>query len=70
VLGLDPWDLFPQIVGTRSQTVRVSPAITVEYEEQIGPRERWVGVLACPTQTGTAVFLRDITGAAAACDGC
>ena len=70
LVGRRPWDLFPQIVGTRYQTVRVSAAVTVEYEEQIGPRERWVGVLAFPTQTGTAVFLRDITGAAAACDGC
>jgi PAS domain S-box-containing protein len=61
LVGRRPWDVFPQIVGTRHQTVRVSAAITVEYEEQIGPRERWVGVLACPIQTGTAVFLRDIT---------
>ena len=61
LVGRRPWDLFPQIVGTRYQTVKVSAAITVEYEEQIGPRERWVGVLACPIQTGTAVFLRDIT---------
>jgi len=61
LVGRRPWDLFPQIVGTRYQTVRVSAAVTVEYEEQIGPRERWVGVLACPIQTGTAVFLRDIT---------
>ena len=59
--GRRPWDVFPQIVGTRFQTVRVSAAVTVEYEEPIGPRERWVGVLACPIQTGTAVFLRDIT---------
>jgi PAS domain S-box-containing protein len=61
LVGRRPWDLFPQIVGTRYQTVRVSAAVTVEYEEQIGPRERWVGILACPIQTGTAVFLRDIT---------
>ncbi len=61
MVGRRPWDVFPQIVGTRFQTVRVSAAVTVEYEEQIGPRERWVGVLACPIQTGTAVFLRDIT---------
>jgi PAS domain S-box-containing protein len=60
LLGRRPWDLFPEIVGTRYQTVRVSTAVTVEYEEQIGPAERWVGVLACPVQTGTAVFLRDI----------
>ena len=61
LVGRRPWDVFPQIVGTHYQTVRVSAALTVEYEEQIGPRERWVGVIACPIQTGTAVFLRDIT---------
>ncbi len=61
LVGRRPWDLFPQIVGTRYQTIRVSAPVVVEYEEQIGNRERWVGVLACPTQAGTAVFLRDIT---------
>jgi PAS domain S-box-containing protein len=61
LVGRRPWDLFPQIVGTHYQTVRASAPVAIEYEEQLGPRERWVGVLACPTQTGTAVFLRDIT---------
>ena len=61
LVGRRPYDLFPQIVGTSRQTVRSSAGITVEYEDQVGLRERWVGVLACPTQTGTAVFLRDIS---------
>ena len=61
LVGRRPYDLFPQVVGTSRQTVRSSAGITVEYEDQIGPRERWVGVLACPTRTGTAVFLRDIS---------
>jgi PAS domain S-box-containing protein len=61
LVGRRPWDLFPEIVGTRSQTVRVSFPVAVAYEHQIGLREPWVGVLACPTQTRTAVFLRDIT---------
>lgn len=61
LVGRRPYDLFPQIVGTSRQTVRSSAGITVDYEDQIGPSERWVGVLACPTQAGTAVFLRDIS---------
>lgn len=59
--GRRPWDLFPQIVGTRYETVTASAGITVEYEEHFASQDRWVGVLACPTQTGIAVFLRDIT---------
>ena len=61
LVGRRPWDLFPQIVGTRYQTVSAANAVTVEYEELFALRDRWVGVLACPTLTGTAVFLRDIT---------
>ena len=61
LLGRRPWDLFPEIVGTRYQTVRVSAPLVTEYEEQIGPRQRWIGVLSCPTRSGTAVFLRDIS---------
>ena len=61
LLGRRPWDLFPEVVGTRYQTVRVSAPVAIEYEQQIGLREQWVGVLACPTKSGTAVFLRDVT---------
>ena len=35
---------------------RVSAAVTVEYEEQIGPRERWVGVLTELTATRVALW--------------
>jgi len=62
LVGRRPWDLFPEIVGTHHQTVRASAAITLEYEEHFAPSDRWVAVLACPTQTGISVFLRDISG--------
>jgi len=61
LVGRRPWNLFPEIVGTRYQTVRVSAPVAIEYEQQIGLRDQWIGVFACPTQTGTAVFLRDVT---------
>jgi PAS domain S-box-containing protein len=57
-----PWDLFPEIVGTQHQTVRASAPITVEYEVHFAPSDRWAAVLACPTQTGISIFLRDISG--------
>ena len=62
LVGRRPWDLFPAIVGTHHQTARTSAAISVEYEEHFAPSDRWVAVLACPTKTGTSIFLRDIAG--------
>lgn len=61
LLGRRPWDLFPEVVGTRYQTVRVSAPVAIEYEQKIGQGDQWVGVFACPAQTGTAIFLRDVT---------
>ena len=61
LVGRRPWDLFPQVVGTHHRTVRATAPVAIEYEARLGPQERWVGVLACPTRAGTAVFLRDIT---------
>ena len=61
LVGRRPWDLFPQVVGTHHRTVRATAPVAIEYEARIGPEERWVGVLACPTRAGTAVFMRDIT---------
>ena len=61
LVGRRPWDLLPQVVGTHHRTVRATTPVAIEYEARLGPRERWVGVLACPTRAGTAVFMRDIT---------
>ncbi len=61
LVGRRPWDLFPEIVGTRDKTVRASVAVAIEYEQQLGSSERWIGVLSCPMQAGTAVFIRDVT---------
>ena len=62
LVGRRPWDLFPEIVGTQHQTFRTSAPTTVEYEGHFAPSDRWAAVLACPTQTGISIFLRDISG--------
>ncbi len=62
LVGRRPWDIFPEIVGTQHQTVRASTPVTIEYEGHFAPSERWAAVLACPTQTGISIFLRDISG--------
>ena len=59
--GRRPWEQFPQIVGTQNQMFRSSAGIAHDYEDEIGPGARSVGVFACPIQSGIAVFLRDIT---------
>ena len=64
VTGRRPWDLFPELAGSRFQTAatQTSTGLTVEYQEYFAPREIWVDVLACPTQMGVVVFVRDISG--------
>ena len=59
-VGHRPWEQFSQIVGTRNQMFRSSEGTTFDYEDQIGSPARWVGVLSCPIQEGTALFLRDL----------
>ncbi|MGO9178412.1 MAG: EAL domain-containing protein [Candidatus Limnocylindrales bacterium] len=63
VIGRRPSDVFPEPVGTRFQAaaVRTSAGVAVEYQAHFAPHDQWVDVLACPTQTGVAVFLRDIS---------
>jgi PAS domain S-box-containing protein len=60
-VGRRPWEQFPQIVGTQHQMFKSSEGITFDYEDQIGTGARWVGVFACPIQSGTVVFLRDLS---------
>ena len=62
LVGRRPWDLFPEIVGTQYQAVRRSTPTTIEYEEHFATSDRWAAILACPTEAGISIFLRDISG--------
>ncbi len=63
VLGRRLPEVFPELVATRFQAAaaQTSTGVTVELKEYLPLRDVWVDVLICPTLTGVAVFLRDIT---------
>ena len=63
MLGRLPADVLPEPMGARFQAAheQTSAGRTVEYEEYVARYDMWIDVLACPTQMGVAVFLRDIS---------
>ena len=56
-------DLFPEMSPASLDAAfsAISSGHIVESEMYFTPEDRWVSVLGCPTSTGAAVFVRDIT---------
>jgi len=64
LLGANVWELFPEAIGTLSDTEyrrAVAERCTVAFEHHHEPLGLWAEVRAYPSEEGLTVFFRDIT---------
>jgi PAS domain S-box-containing protein len=64
LLGRTIWESFPETLGIAfEQSYRRArdEGVTVDFQEYFPPLDTWFGVRAHPTESGLAVYFRDVT---------
>ncbi|MDQ2700277.1 MAG: EAL domain-containing protein [Actinomycetota bacterium] len=63
LIGRNLWDAYPDVIGSQFEKYRVTmeQRETVEFEEYYEPLGKWLEIRAYPTESGIAVYFRDVT---------